>query len=114
MSRLFIEGITSLAELNPNKFTVIESLALEYIESKVHESLSWVERSLRVDKNLKDRGKAEEVLTYYRLLLSCCERMSSSALLKPVRGWVIQRDRKTIAKFLARAGVILEKYKLEG
>lgn len=39
MSQKFVDGVITLSKLNPNKLTVIEELALNHIENKVHRSL---------------------------------------------------------------------------
>jgi hypothetical protein len=102
VSNEFREGIKALSVLNPNKFSVLEVLALDRIENKLHESLSWMEISLRRHPEKKTDTHRDSML-YHRLLLNCCERLSSSHMLRPVMGHVIQRDRKLIAKYVKKA-----------
>jgi len=117
MSQLFIDSVTELAKLNHNKFTAIEQLALKQLESKCHESLSHIDRAIRISKNADTEiknspEKMEDVRRYYSYILSSCEMMSSSFLLKPVKGHVIQRDRTFIAKYMEAAKILLEKHKI--
>lgn len=109
MTQQYIAGLKALAPLNPNKFTVLEVLALERIEDKVYAVISWVDLSVRLEpEKATDRVKALQ--KYYHLLLSCCEMLSSSDLLKPVKGHVIQRDRKRIYTFIELAEQLEKKY----
>lgn len=112
MSQKFVDGVITLSKLNPNKLTVIEELALNHIENKVHEALSWIDVSIRNTPE-KNTDKLREVRKYYSYILSSCELMSTSALLKPVQGWVIQLDRKRISKHMVSAQIILDKYGIE-
>ena len=107
MSQLFVDGVIELAKLNPNKFTAIEQLALERVENKSHEAQSWINISIMRSPE-KDTLKLKEVVKYYSYLISSCEMMSSSYLLRPVRGHVIQRDRKMISKYMVSAQKILD------
>jgi len=111
MSQEYVDGIIALSKLNPNKFTIIEKLALDRIENKAHESMSWIDVSIRRSPK-KDTVKLQEVRKYYSYVVSSCERMSSSFLLKPVKGWVIQLDRKRITKNMLAAQAILDKYSI--
>lgn len=111
MTKKYVEVIKALAPLNPNKFTVIEAMALDRVEDKIHQAISYIEFGLSRDPE-KNSDRIQAGIKYYRLLLNCCEMFSSSHLLRPVNGLVISRDRKRIAKILSAAEKLVKEHDL--
>jgi hypothetical protein len=104
------EVIRIVAKTNPNNADKVTEYAIQRVENKLHESISWLHR-IKKDKPEEEVARIVQAEKYHHLLLNCCERLSTSYLLRPINGLVIHKDRIIIGKFLKKAEEIRKELK---
>jgi hypothetical protein len=101
-----LDALEGLNALNPNKYTNIEKMALGYIRCKLSEGEGWLQRSInrhdKGDDTLTDAelGRVNDWIMFIKQVTYIEDCLSTSNLLKPIRGLVIHRDRELNIKSL--------------